>query len=514
MTDFVDPAAPPLWARLDTLAAADDSTGDMGADRDETGGDTAPFAGLVVPPFVHRGPIAMLRVAHDGTVLYANESAYEITGLPHRLEAWQIMRDRLLPEDRESLRQAMTRAISGKAQTSSFRLRHADSTERLVEAHLFPSSNPAATDVVLLDLTQQSETEAALFQSESLYNTFLEQSPVGLIHLDMTGTVTFENHQFRSIIGEEAEDAWIGLSAFNVLGLNGLFGGAMRKLLAGEPVRELEVRYAPQRRPPRQLVLNGSPICQEDGTVVGAVVLFQDVTEERARRSEKRLRERFIRAESALREAVFEDADEGTFWREAARIFAQTLGGQRAAVLSPPVTQSSPFSVGALWGETASDLKGLSFEPSDHPYLARLVQRGAPILLPGLADDPSFRLSDARESLLLPFFDTELDGFLLIERTHGSDPLLTSVNETFVLGLVRLFETLLAWLRSTNRYRLTVSTIQDALFNFVFDQGGRHYLFITPQIGAITGREPSEFLPPHDIWPTLAADSNVHDLLG
>ncbi len=513
MTDFVDPAVPPLWAPLDVLAEPVDQAAAMRLDRDETGGDTAPADDLIVPPFVHRGPIAMLRVDRNGVVLYANDAAYEVTGLPHRLEAWQIMRDRLLPEDRDALRDAMRGAIDGAAQTSSFRLRHADSTDRLVEAHLFPSSNPDAADVVLLDLTQQSETEAALFQSESLYNTFLEQSPVGLIHLDMTGTVTFENHQFRSIVGEDADDAWIGLSAFNVPGLNGLFGGAVRRLLAGDPVRELEVRYAPQRRPPRQLVLNGSPICQEDGTVVGAVVLFQDVTEERARRSEKRLRERFTRAESALREAVFEDADEGTFWREAARIFAQTLGGQRAAVLSPPVTLSSPFTVGALWGETASDLKGLSFEPSDHPPLARLVQRGAPILLPGLADDPSFRLSDARESLLLPFFDTDLDGFLLIERTHGGDPLLTSVNETFVLGLVRLFETLLAWLRSTNRYRLTVSTIQDALFNFVFDDGARHYLFVTPQVGAITGHQPAEFLPPNDIWPTLAADANVNELL-
>ena len=70
-----------------------------------------------------------------------------------------------------------------------------------------------------------------------------------------------------------------------------------------------------------------------------------------------------------------------------------------------------------------------------------------------------------------------------------------------MLGLVRLFETLLAWLRSTNRYRLTVSTIQDALFNFVFDDGARHYLFVTPQVGAITGHRPASFCRPTTFGP-------------
>jgi PAS domain S-box-containing protein len=496
----------PPWASLSALADA------SGADapRRRTVARTAAEpegAPPPVPPFVHRGPIAMLRVGPGGEVTYANEAAYQTIGLPRRLSAWRQMRERMPPAALEALRTAFARARDSAQRLDALHLRHANSTDRIVEVHLFPASEPGAVDVVLIDLTHQSETEAALFQSESLYNTFLEQSPVGLIHLDMTGTVTFENHRFRQIVGQAASDAWVGLSAFSVPGLDGLFGGAVRRLLAGEAVRELEVRYAPQRRPPRQLMLNGSPICQEDGTIVGAVVLFQDVTDERVRQGERQLRERFARAEDALRQAVFDGTDEGTFWRDAARIFAQTLGGQRAAILVPPGGQDAPFRAGAVWGEEASALQDLTLDPDAYPSLMRLAGQRAPAVLPGLADDPSFRLSDARESLLLPFFDESLEGFVLVERLHGGDPLLTSANESLVVGLVRLFETLLAWLRSTNRYRLTVSSIQDALFNFVYQDEGRHYLFVTPQIERITGYEPQAFLPPGGVWPDLLADT-------
>jgi PAS domain S-box-containing protein len=56
---------------------------------------------------------------------------------------------------------------------------------------------------------------------------------------------------------------------------------------------------------------------------------------------------------------------------------------------------------------------------------------------------------------------------------------------------VRLFETLWRGILMSNRYRQTVATIDDALFNFTFDEyEERRYLFITTQAEHLTGYAP------------------------
>ncbi len=362
---------------------------------------------------------------------------------------------------------------------------------------------------MVFDLTEQSEMVDALHHSETLYDTFLEQSPVGLVHLDATGTVTFENFRFRQIVGEDPDDAWIGRSAFTIPGTGGVFSSALKRLLSGQQVTGFDVRFAPPGRAPNRLLLNGAPIRQEDGNVVGAVLMFQDVTQERAQAEEVALRERFTRAESALREAVFAHESEAAFLREAARLIGAATETQRVALFLPSGEHVGAFVPRVRWGDApeAFDRRTLT---AHHPEAELAIAQRAPLMLPVMmpvSTAPGGPLP-AREALLAPFFERDgLQGFVVAERTEPGEPLLGGLRLRLITDLVRVFETLLSWLRSTERFRLTVSTIEDGLFNYVLDAHGyRHYLFLTPQVQHLTGQHAEAFLEAPGLWEGLVDD--------
>ncbi len=481
----------PSWAPLDQLSTAAPATALGGR-------------GAVV--LVERMPIAVVVLDGGARIHYLNGHAERLLGKSRSSYIGHVFTtEQVAADDRWKVTSALQTALAGERVTIVVRVGQGERAMRLVEMHLMPGARVGEVAATLLDLTEQSEIEAALHQSELLYNTFLEQSPVGLIHLDARGTVTFENHRFREIVGERPDDAWSGLSAFRIPGLDSLFGSAVKKLLNAQVVQDFHVRYAPPGRAPLQLLLNGSPIYREDGSVAGAMLMVQDVTAERARAEERAFHERFARAEAALREAVLDGSDESIFLRETARIFSQTLGADRAAVLVPDLAQEQRLVTRAIWGEGADTRTLRTFH---------LDELGLP---DGPTPQPSVALPDdtGLQRVLVPFFGEHvLEGAILLERAAG-DPLVHTASERPLAALTRLFETLWSWLRTTNRYRLTVATIEDALVNFVFEPDGtRRFLFLSPQTARITGQDAQAFVDHPEKWGALPYDSKAEVALG
>jgi PAS domain S-box-containing protein len=464
----------------------------------------APPAGTSFEALVEHLPMLVVQLNPDETVRYANPAAHTLLGVPPADLLGQSFWDTLVyPEDRWKRSQVQQELQERHAADASLRLLRTDGDLRLTEVHL-NLLDGGIIGAVVLDLTEQSEMVDALQHSEALYDTFLEQSPVGLVHLDATGTVTFENFRFRQIVGEEAEDAWIGRSVFAIAGTDGLFASAVKRLLSGMQVSGFDVRFEPAGRPPRRLLLNGAPIRQEDSHVVGAVLMFQDVTQERAQADEVALRDRFARAEGALREAVFAQESEAAFLREAARVLASATGTQRVAVFLPAGGADEVFVPRTRWGDAPElfDGRTLTRAAAD---VAEAVRTRMPVYLHESGGGTSLRPGAVRERLLAPFFERdELLGFFVAERTMPGENLLGGLRRRLVADLVRVFETLLSWLRSTDRFRLTVSTIEDCLFNYVVDEAGRRrYLFVTPQVERITGQPVEALRDGPGVWSGL-----------
>ena len=146
---------------------------------------------------------------------------------------------------------------------------------------------PVATIAQGHDITARKEAEKALRESEGRYRTIFNHAPLGIVHFDSSGIIRDFNDHLGQILGAPREK----ILGFNMLerlkdpamlravqdalaGKSGRYESDYRSVTGGKtiPVRAIYRRMT-----------------SEDGSILGAVGLFEDITERR-------------RAEAALRE--------------------------------------------------------------------------------------------------------------------------------------------------------------------------------------------------------------------
>ncbi len=357
-----------------------------------------------------------------------------------------------------------------------------DSTNRNLEVPTEPLKG--------VSLDALDEVEAALFQSEALYQTFLEQSPIGIAHLDASGLVTFENHQLRAITGEDAEAAWIGRSLAEIEGLDADLPALVDQMLAeGESLNGEERPFERQDGATRYLRIHGTPIQHPEHGTVGGVLMISDITAERERDEELRLLRRYDEAEPVLHHAARSQSSAHGFLEEAAAVLGETTRADHAVVLLFDDTRGS-YTEDARWSRRSGDAEPppLRLDAQLLPVMAgsRLTyahtELGAPHLREFLA------AIGAREAVALPFgTDTSQGGALLMMRDSEGER--WTQTESAALGrLGVLVETLWAGMRAEARYRRIVGSIEDCLFSFWFGADGeRTYSFLSEQVETITG---------------------------
>ena len=225
---------------------------------------------------IEKLPALVVRLDAEGVIRYASPEAVPLTGHdPAALAGVAFWQAVIHPEDRWRVADAIRQAQRGAAGSLKARLLRADGAVRVMHLHVFRDGDGVGG--CLSDVT--AETEQTLLQGEGLYRIFLEQSPLGLLHLDAEGVVTFENHALRQMIGERPEDAWIGRRLYHVDGLDGRFRLRVRAMLEGG--RRIAYAEADYRRGGlRRLRFHGAPIQEPGGAVVGGVLVVEDVTEQ------------------------------------------------------------------------------------------------------------------------------------------------------------------------------------------------------------------------------------------
>jgi PAS domain S-box-containing protein len=453
---------------------------------------------------VENMPVLVLRMRAGGAVCYANAEARRMTGYtPEEMIGRAFWLEAVPPEERGRLTEAFEEALAdGRASVRTPFLTR-NGAHRMAEIHLFRAPEDAGAELegVVFDVTEQMEVEEALFQSESLYRTFLEQSPIGMLHLDAEGMVTFENHPFRQIVGEGVDDAWIGLNIFEIPGLDLGIHGPVRDILEkGKAFHGVEATF--ERRSEaeaRRLVVHGSPIFLPGRVVVGGVLMIEDVTRERRREEELALRDRYGKAEGDLRSAALANPDESRFLRAAARILGEVTGADRLHLLIHDSVDALCVSR-AVWVRAAARTDALHLRHDDFPALRTLGasdRRHVHACDGAAAARPLLALTGASEALWSPFYDAgRLGGFVLFERVgEGAEQPWGNAERNLIDHLVGVFETLWAWVQVGNRYRQTVAAIDDGLFHFTFTEDGeRHYLFATHQFEALVGHAPEALL--------------------
>ena len=460
---------------------------------------------------IEKIPVLITRMKVDGTVLYANAEARRLTGFgsdeivnrPFWLEV-------VHPEDRWKLMGALRRAIEGDKAVVGVRFLTKGQGPRFAEMHLYPTvyQDEAQIEGVVFDVTERSEVEEALFQSEALYRTFLEQSPIGMLHLDAEGTVTFENHQFRQIIGESADDAWIGRAIYIIKGLDLRIRPLLRNMLEeGKAFRGMEITYRGNTPLGFQyLIVHGSPILHPEGGIVGGVLMIEDNTQQKLRDEELQLRNRYGQAETALRKAALSDPSENAFLQETARILGDTTQVDSIYMLVNNAANECCSNRVNWISDGESKTRPILIKQREYTPLreAEALRQSVHIYEKNASSQERMLLdvTGAAEAIWAPFFEAgQLGGFVLFEREKASaeGPRATwqKTEKHLIDQLVRLFETLWGWIQVGDRYRHIINTIDDCLYTFSYtDKGTRRFLFLTKQIEELVGYSAAELVGP------------------
>ena len=148
---------------------------------------------------------------------------------------------------------------------------------------------PARLIGIILDITESRRVQGALRRQMIETRTYLDAVPVGIAVYDVEGRYVRLNDRMVEIIGKPA-GALIGTRPAEHLPPGHVDANEpilQRVLATGEPVRDVEMRLpAPSDPdgPPRDWLVSAVPLV-EDGAVVGASLVVQDVTALKAARA-------------------------------------------------------------------------------------------------------------------------------------------------------------------------------------------------------------------------------------
>lgn len=253
------------------------------------------------------GRVGLCRCRPDGTVIEINPAAFEILDLaphfpgPSRVSG-RAIRDLVAdpgscPELADLLREtAEERATPCAFHTLSGR-------EKWVVREAFLVHDPATGEeqvqVMIRDVTETYEREAALRESEERLARIVETIADGILILDREGRFTFANAAAERILGLQRR----AITARTILDpawkLTAVDGGPIaaeqlpfvRVLRKDGPV--YDARFAIERPDGSRVILsvNGAPLHAADGTLAGVVLSVTDITE---RVRLERLRDEFL----------------------------------------------------------------------------------------------------------------------------------------------------------------------------------------------------------------------------
>jgi PAS domain S-box-containing protein len=202
--------------------------------------------------------------------------------------------DILSPEDRERARENVEKKLRGEdiGLTEYTALRKDGSTfPTIFQTCLIQrDSKPVGLRGFIIDITKRKQTEEALRESEELFRTLSESSPIGIFQTDTAGRVLYLNDQWCSITGMSKQDALgFGWSAALYPGDKQWVLEEWKKCLINNKGYDGEFRFTRPSGETRWVHTITSPMRSAAGDFMGYVGVNQDITERK--RSEEALRE-------------------------------------------------------------------------------------------------------------------------------------------------------------------------------------------------------------------------------
>jgi len=196
----------------------------------------------------------------------------------------------ILPEDRNIVRENTIKMLKGKL-ILPFELRVINKTgeTRWIEqtiTSIHYNGRPAVLGYYV-DISERKRVEQKLRKSEERYRMLFKQSPLGIIHFDQKGVVVDCNEKFVEIMGSSREKL-IGFNMLQSLRDKKMLSAVKTALSGGTGYYEGDyLSVTGGKLTPMRAIYNR--ITSEEGSFLGGVSLYEDITERK--RAEEELRD-------------------------------------------------------------------------------------------------------------------------------------------------------------------------------------------------------------------------------
>ncbi len=239
----------------------------------------------------------------EANITYASPTVSRVVaGTDADLTGFASM-DLIHPDDRDRVAEWMTPVLErpGAASMVEFRNQTVRGEWRWIEVSARNLlDNPHVEGIVLnvRDVTRRHEAEDMLRESESLFRSIAEASPIGIYRQDIDDGCIFVNERWEEITGLTADDAmgdgWKAMlhpDDLALLGIDADEGGSYG--IPPLPVSST-TRIVRPGGETRWVQMQSTPVLDGDGALVGAVGTLDDITEAlRVQRESARLLEIF-----------------------------------------------------------------------------------------------------------------------------------------------------------------------------------------------------------------------------
>ncbi len=246
-----------------------------------------------------QAPIGVAYADRSGTFLQCNDAFCELLGYaPRELEGRSGL-ELTHRDDVTLVTDELKRLWSGASEYVDIEKRYVHKRGHAVWVRLTTSlvreggRDPQRSVEFLRDITARKQLAAELLQNQVLLEAVIANLPVGLLACDASGRVTHHNPGAAALFGIPDDSTlpsdW---ARSDTPTATVYFADAttrvapaerpLARALGGESIEDLELVIVPDGAGPRTTLTNARPLAGPDGRTLGAVAVFQDITERKA----------------------------------------------------------------------------------------------------------------------------------------------------------------------------------------------------------------------------------------
>ena len=236
-------------------------------------------------------------LVEEGHINYSNQRFAEMVKRPLEEIIGSHFCEHLIEPDRGAVHQLLCQAQDG-AVRGELTLRASDGTLVPIQVGLgvIVLDGLSSISMVVTDLTERKRIEKVL-ASERFVRSILNQTADGIVVCDTHRRITFANAAVCRLAGrdptgmtlETALSSW-GEAFFPDGRPVPLDEGTLLTTLQGKVYVGQEIRLVRKDYGPFDVLVSASPLCAADGTLIGAVASFTDISQRK--RDEESLRQR------------------------------------------------------------------------------------------------------------------------------------------------------------------------------------------------------------------------------